>query len=317
MSFKKISLVLDDHLNSVIDLGSFNPNFTSLKNYVLLIFDDEEKLLVKNNEKFYYDDKGRLSKIIFTDLTLDNVTLTYVSTFDYFDENVLKKTMLIKSENYFSANNLAYTTDGENIKYDYPENYNRLINSEILTYDHIRDLLEFKLYFSNEVNYDYFKFNSVEEEVSESNDNFIFTSKLISTKYGNEILFTKKYTKFFSVDDFLLTEIDVKVIYKNDASYGIHYDENGKPRDFDETNWNQDEEADYYRDYVGKHYYNYDNNGNLNFIENINEIGLIKSNLVEGIKIEEGVIIRKSDNTVNPWFTLHKTKIDTLDIYNY
>ncbi|PWA11655.1 hypothetical protein [Flavobacterium laiguense] len=315
MSYKKINLRMEG--NRCFDTYRFinysNPNFDEKFNRgtngfvdTELIFDKNDRLLIFNGEKLYYNELGKLSQIITEGSDEHHDYWTCLTTFEYFDEDaVLKKTMLIKTETFFSANNIATQYGTET-----PINQNKLIRSEIITNKEVEDLLHRKLYFYNELNYDLFKLKPT-EKITDEDDYFISTTTEIITEFGNKMIDKKKYFKNKFHDEYsnLLYEMELSYECIDDSEMAL-LDSSKLEEFYDEINFLQ-------LNFFGKQTYNYNQDGKLNYLEDDYQIAVIELNIIGNTKFENAIVIDKRTKTIANWYSLSETRIDSIEKYKY
>lgn len=308
---KEQVLEIENSFNSIIELEKINPNFQN-ESYTKYLFNDEEKLIESNRDKFEYNEQGKLKSIIsISPGNLVEENKTFLTSFEYFGESVLKKTVLIKSESFFSANDIAYTTDGINTIKDKPILKNELTNVETISFDLVESITNRKLLFNNEIDYTTLKLNEEQEDIQSITDNLVITENKIITEFGNTIIERKNYLKNYNLNSFLLTEVEIQVKYKTGAEYGCNYDSNGNIIEFSNLEqYNPDTQVEYYDSRKGIYKFGYGENHELNYLETPQEIAIISRLFINNCKTEIGNIIKKRNQKVELWYKLYEKTIN-------
>lgn len=300
MYTKKV-LMVDNTFSSITPLELFNPNFQKPYNdYFVIINDEKNRLCYRNQysyhlgqveEYIYYKENGNVDKIISLKYDENDNLLTYHSSFEYFDNNVLKKTVLIKKDTFFSLNKLGYSYDGLNVIYDIPEKHNELIDTEILSFQQLLNYLQANIPFYDELNYNDFEYNET-EEIIESNDDFILTRIRELSENGHFIIYDKKYgNREYNKGLLLEKKLHVAV---NDNS-------------------EKDDDLDYYRGISGTEIYGYDNK-QLTYLENpFYSLSININPAVGNVKLEQGILVDRESLKVIRLYSIYEENTNTFD----
>ncbi len=285
--------MVDKTFISYLSLDSFNPNFNRKYNDCVVIVHDEEKKLCYRKqynyhlgqveEYVYYKENGNVDKIISLKYDKNDDLLTYHSSFEYFERNILKKTVLIKKDTFFSLNKIGYTYDGLNVIHDIPEKHNDLINTEILTFDQLSNYLSENIPFYNELNYNDFIYND-SEEIIELNEAFTVTRIKELSENEHFIIYDKKYSNRQYNKGLLL-----------EKKLHVAVNENSKKSD----------DLDYFREISGTEIYGYSNK-QLVYIENpFYSLSININPAVGNVKLEQGILVDRERFEVSRLYTIY------------
>lgn len=291
--------MVDKTFISYSSLDSFNPNFQRMYNDCVVIIHDEKKRICYRKqynyhlgqveEYVYYKENGNVDKIISLKYDQNDNLHTYHSSFEYFDNNILKKTVLIKKDTFFSLNKIEYTYDGLNVIHDIPEKHNDLINTEILTFEQLSNYLHEDIPFYNELNYNDFEYNN-SEEILDTNSDYTLTRIKEFSENGHFIMYDKKYSNRQYNKGLLLEK-------------KLHVEIN--------PNSSKNDDLDYFREISGSEVYGY-RNRQLTYIENPFYSLSININPALGdIKLEQGILVDRERLEVSTLYTIYEEKTNT------
>lgn len=260
------------------------------------MYDDKKRLCYRKiydqnlgqvDEYIYYRENGEVDKIVSLKYDEDNFRLTFHSSFEYYDNKILKKTVLVKKESFFSLNKLGYTYDGLNILFDSAVEKNSIINTEILSQEQLKNYILDDIPFYNELKYDNFLYNENEEFI-ESNEAHILTRTKELSKNGHFIFYDKKYGNRPYNKGLLLEKKLHVALNKNSEKI---------------------DDLDYFREISGIEYYGYSNN-QLIYIENPFYSLAININPVVGnIKLEQGILVDRERLNVSRLYSIQEEEL--------
>lgn len=282
--------------NSIINSYNFNTKNKYIDSRYITTFeyDENDNLIMFDSTKLKYNIQNQLIRI--NSIETDGHDYSHYETdFEYYDTNVLVKKRRISSYDFYSQFNNDDQKD-ENI----------LLESSLLTKDEVLALIPPKIKFHDEEDIikNFYKYNfDCEWEIVEQNDLIIKVRKNSKTEFYNTISEFKDFKIHYPSNQFLLFSYYSEVIFENGAEYYSEYDNEGNiilvvDRKFNsDKSPNFDYEAQHFKDRQnsGIEYYNFDNKGNISYLENDFSIVLISLVVNKNGKIEKEIIVNKRE----------------------
>lgn len=293
----------EEGYNTLVDISTIIPH----TEYAMYEYNQKNNIIECNNKKFIYDGEGNIFSIIEQNADFEDIA-TFETKFEYFDNQIRVTVIRIGSESIYSLQGIAYTNDGENIIRNDLKEERKIIQSFLIDKgDEIKYIpKEIRFHLSENNNNSNNRYNEDSKElILEKSENKIITKNEYYTEFGNTVCENKEYSKHFDSGLFLLSKIFFDLKYKDGAEYYSTYNEN-KEIIVDENSTNFDYTAHRFEEMknLGIEYYNYDLNGNINYIENNEYIIIFTLEFVNKEKTERQIIINKRKKTFDYGYSL-------------
>lgn len=243
-------------------------------------------------------------KIIYKEATDSGDVYTYEDRFEIYDNFVLMKTIQTKFDVFLEN---VMITIGDEIRKSTIDN--KLISTKNITLEEYKNLNNIRIQFIDEIDFPELKLNNDETIVNECSW-FLETKKIHVTKYGNQLITRKKYSKRIKEGEILLINLFNEMSFIDGKEFSSTYDE--FEENLVEGEFYFDWEVEYFDANCGDHYFGYSKEGFLNYYEDPYGVLFISKASIEKDIIETATYKSKSHERTSIEYEIKQTYKDVL-----